>query len=86
MTAENKVSRIVIIEKEPHAGRHEIEFSDPKKARNAYSKMIAFWEHSGHDAILVQGENKSVSVSADVVASVTLIINEKKVAQKKSGK
>lgn len=75
--------KIFISEKGPNFNRHELDYGGNEKlARQAYKKMIAFWELNGHDALMVESPNKTVSVSADVVASATLIIGEKKVAKK----
>lgn len=83
-------AHILIIEKPLSAqpgARHEIEFDTEVAAKKAYKMMIAFWEANGHAAIKVEGKDKIVSVSIDVVVSVTLIVNDKKIAQvKRSGR
>lgn len=77
---------IVIAEKLPASGqKHQVNFDSETEARKAYKQMIAFWELHGHAAIKVEGKDKVVSVSSDIVGSVTLIINNKKVAQVKRG-
>lgn len=79
-------SCIIIKEKLPHGAKHEVYFDSEKLARAAYKKMIAFWELNGHDAILVEGRDRVISVSSDIVASVTLLVGTKKIAQRKASK
>lgn len=65
--------RIIITEKGPHQNQHTVDFDSFAAAKKAYKNAEKFWMGTAFNGVQVEGEEKIVTVSADVVASVSLV-------------